>query len=274
MPSTLVRSPRLPRRLPGVVMLLLAYAVAVAALVLPAASSTAASASDAYRFWGFFQQTGGTWVFATKGPNLVVPDDGAVEGWRLSVGDMSVTHAPRANLTFDAICAATPAQVGKKRIGVVLDFGSAADNEPGAAVPQPRAQCAVVDPRATSQVVLAAVAPVRAEQGMVCAVESTPATGCGVKVANPPAQAKAADTPVEIPVVAAGTPAGPAATSGTPDAASPSSTKSTDQPAPASSGPTPGTILLVLLVLVAAAGAIWLSMRRRAAARRSRITTT
>lgn len=258
---------RVRRRPAGAVTALLALAVAFAALILPAAP---ASAADSYRFWGFFQQDAGKWAFATKGADQIVPADGAVDGWRLSVGDMTVTHAPRAALTFDTICAATPAQSGKKRVGVVLDFGRPADNETGATVPQPRAQCAVVDAKATSAAVLAAVAPVRAEKGMVCAVENTPAGGCGVKVANPPAEAKAADTPIDIPVVAAGTPASPPATGTPTDSASPSPGASTSAPAPASSGgPTPTAVLLVLLVLVAAALATWLSMRRRAAARRS-----
>ncbi len=258
---------RVRRRPAGVVTALLVLALGLAALILPA---TPAAAADSYRFWGFFQQNAGSWAFATKGADQTVPADGGVDGWRLSVGDMTVTHAPRAVPTFDAICAATAAPAGKKRVGVVLDFGRAADNETGASVPQPRAQCAVVDAKATSQAVLATVASVRAEKGLVCAVENTPANGCGVKVANPPAEAKAADTPIDIPVVAAGTPAGPTTGTAT-DAAS--SAPATSAPAPATSGgPTPTAVLLVLLVLVAAALATWLSMRRRAAARRSSLS--
>lgn len=242
---------------------LAALVLGLAAFVLPAAT---AAAADSYRFWGFFQQQGRTWTFATKGADQVVPADGAVDGWRLSVGDMTVTRPPRATLTFDEVCGAAPAQPGKKRVGVVLDFGRAADNEPGASVPPPRAQCAVVDVGATSQAVLASIAPVRAEKGMVCAVEDTPAGGCAVKVTDPPAEARAADTQVDIPVLAAGAPADPAATSAASDQASPG--PSTIAPSPqASGGPTPGTVLLVLLILVAAAIATWLSLRRRGAAR-------
>lgn len=250
---------------------LLALAVGLALLILPAAP---ASAADAYRFWGFFQQNAGTWAFAARGADQIVPADGAVDGWRLSVGDMTVTHVPRADLTFDAICGATPEHTGQKRVGVVLDFGRPADHEPGATVPQPRAQCAVVDAKATSQAVLAAVAPVRAEKGMVCAVENTPATGCGVKVANPSPEAKAPETPIDIPVVAAGTPPRPAATDTATGTATDSASRApgTSPSVPAagpSGGPTPTVVLLVLLVLVAAALATWLSLRRRAAARRS-----
>lgn len=240
---------------------LVALVLGLAAFVLPA---TPAAAADAYRFWGFFQLTGSTWAFATKGADQVVPADGAVDGWRLSVGDMSVTHMPRAVLTFDAICAGTLAQAGKKRVGVVLDFGRVADSDPGATVPGPRAQCAVVDAKATSQAILAAVAPVRAEKGMVCAVENLPATGCGAKVTNVPAEAKAADTPIDIPVVAAGTPAAPTTSAAPTDSASPTASPAASAPTAATStGPSPGTVLVVLLVLVAAAVAIWLSMRRR-----------
>ncbi len=243
----------------------LALTLAVAALVLPSAS---ASAADSYRFWGFFQLNGTSWTFAAKGADQIVPADGSVDGWRLAVGDMSVTHAPRAALAFETICAAVPAQAGKKRVGVVLDFGRPADQDLGGTAPAPRAQCAVVETSATSQAVLVAIAPVRAEKGMVCAVENTPATGCGAKVASPPVEAKATDNPVDIPVVAAGTPADPGTTSPSadPSSSSPSAAAPTSPTSPtesSSEGPTPGTVLLVLLVLVAVALAIWLSVRRR-----------
>ena len=45
---------------------------------------------------------------------------------------------------------------------------------------------------------LAAVAGVRAEKGLVCAVDSRPATGCGGEVKEVSPEAKAADTPVQL----------------------------------------------------------------------------
>ncbi len=239
---------------------LLAMALGLAALVLPAGS---AAAADSYRFWGFYQLSGSTWAFASKGADLTVPADGTVDGWRLAVGDMSVTRVPRATLTFDAICADTPTQAGKKRVGVVLDFGRPADNERGANVPAPRAQCAVVDTNATSQAVLAAVAPIRADKGMICAVENTPATGCGGKVANPTPEMAAPDTPVDIPVVAAGSPAAPTSAATTADASPTDGATAPAADSADSGGPSVTTVLLILLVLVALVLAGWLSMRRR-----------
>lgn len=141
--------------------------------------------------------------------------------------------------------------MGKKRIGIVLDYGRAADNETGASVPEPKATCAVVDPKDSSQQVLAAVTSVRAEKGMVCGIDGVPGAGCGVKVANPPAEADAADTPVSIPVVGAGsTPNADAVTSNPAQPAAPSPGTAIDRP-------------LLLLIPAAVGWAIFVSIRRR-----------
>lgn len=101
----------------------------VAAVVLPAGAASAA----AYRYWGFFQLHGSTWAFATKGPDQVTPPDGSVEGWRFAVAGESDSRTPRASATFDQLCGSTAAESGKKRVGLVIDYGRAADAEDGAA---------------------------------------------------------------------------------------------------------------------------------------------
>lgn len=191
---------------PTVAALSLIIAV-VAAVVLPAGAASAA----AYRYWGFFQLQGSTWAFATKGPDQVTPPDGSVEGWRFAVAGESDSRTPRASATFDQLCGSTAAESGKKRVGLVIDYGRAADAEEGTTPPAPTGKCAVVAPAATSAEVLAAVATVRAEKGLVCAVDSHPATGCGGEVKEVSPEAKAADTPVQL---AAATPSAGASASG------------------------------------------------------------
>ena len=106
--------------------------VALPSLLAPAGTASAAS----YRFWGYYQLTGSTWAFATKGPADTAPEDGAVEGWRFAVGDESTPRFPRATPTFGDICGATPAKAGSKRVGVVIDAGRPADAEKGATPPR------------------------------------------------------------------------------------------------------------------------------------------
>src|SRR5262245_44754302 len=71
---------------------------------------------------------------------------------------------PRAGSTglgnlFATVCADTPAKPGRKRVAVVLDFGTAADAPSGEQPPAPRTVCASVAPDASSAEVLAAIAP-------------------------------------------------------------------------------------------------------------------
>ncbi|GAA6525786.1 SCO2322 family protein [Intrasporangium sp. DVR] len=174
--------------------------VVLAALLTAAISilTMAPAQAAAYRFWGFYQLADGQWGFAQKGPDQIVPQDGSVDGWRFAVADMNDTRYPRATLTFDQLCGSTTAEAGKKRVGLVVDFGRPADAADGAAPPEPKALCAVVDAEATSTEVLAAAGELRVEKGLVCAVAGYPATDCGGEVKELSAEAKAADTPVQI----------------------------------------------------------------------------
>ena len=126
-------SPARRRRVRG----LLATLVALALAVLTIAPAQAA----AYRYWGFNQLTDGAWAYAQKGPDQTTPEDGTVEGWRYAIGDESSSRLPRAVLTFDELCASTPAQDGKKRVGLVIDYGRSADSA-GSATPPARPRAA------------------------------------------------------------------------------------------------------------------------------------
>lgn len=188
---------------PSLVLLTLIAAIG-AALVVPAGSADAA----AYRFWGYFQLHGSSWQFAPKGPEQLTPAEGAVEGWRFAVASETDTRAPRVRPTFAAVCGDTKAQTGKKRVAVVIDYGRAADQEDGAQPAAPVAKCAQVATAATGAEVLAAVATVRSDKGLVCALDNHPATGCGGPVKTISAAAAAPDTAVTLPAkAAASTPA-------------------------------------------------------------------
>jgi hypothetical protein len=169
-------------------------ALVAALLVAPAGAAPAVS----YRFWGFFQYTDGAWAFAQKGPAETVPADGSVEGWRFAVSGPDSSRYPRATATFDQLCAATPVQDGHKRVGVIVDFGRAADAEDGATPPEPLGTCAVLTTEGTSVDALQAVGEVRSDKGLICAVKGYPSTGCGGEVSKVSPEAAAEDTPVTL----------------------------------------------------------------------------
>ncbi|MFH9348365.1 SCO2322 family protein [Kitasatospora sp. NPDC017646] len=202
-------------------------------LLLSAAPAHAAG----YRYWSFWRGgDGGAWAYQQQGPAIAVPPDGAVDGWRFAVSPDGGQDAaePRTAPRFDEVCAATPAQDGRKRVAVVLDFGTAEDAGASAAQPPgPRTACVGVAPRATSAEVLAAVAPpLRYDSnGLLCAIAGYPEAGCGDQVVAAGGSAKAAE---------------PAEHDGGPDL-----------------GPDLGPAAGGALVAVLAGGAVWQARRRR-----------
>ncbi|MFJ7246689.1 SCO2322 family protein [Kitasatospora sp. NPDC098652] len=180
-----------PRRAPAGLTLAMLGALALLACATPAQAA-------GYRYWSFWRGAdGGAWTYQQQGPATAVPPDGSVDGWRFALSPDGGQDAakPRTAAGFDGICAATPAQDGRKRVAVVLDFGTAEDAGASAAAPPgSRTACASVAPRATSAEVLAAVAPpLRYESnGMLCAIAGYPKAGCGDQVdAGAAAQPKA-----------------------------------------------------------------------------------
>ncbi|NUO91602.1 MAG: hypothetical protein HOQ18_12400 [Dermatophilaceae bacterium] len=236
------------RRAPLRVVLATLVAACLAALTVAPAHAAA------FRFWGFYQLTNGAWTFAQKGSDQTVPKDGSVDGWRFAVADEASTRFPRAVLTFDQICATTPAETGKTRVGVVVDFGRPADSADNATPPQPKAVCAVVATDATSTAVLAAAGEVRTEKGLVCGVAGYPAKECGAPVKSVSPEAKAADQPVTI--------AAPAATpSATPTAGDTNAGAATTA---ASSGTNAAAYVVAALVLLALIAYVLFRSRSRA----------
>ncbi|MGW4898262.1 SCO2322 family protein [Kitasatospora sp. NPDC004240] len=201
-----------------------------------------------YRYWSFWKWADNAWTYQQQGPSLYVPQDGGVDGWRFAVSPDGGQDAARPGVPgdFAAICAGTPEQAGRKRVAVVLDFGTAADAPSGENPPAQRSVCASVPPRATSGEVLATVArPLRYDtNGLLCAIAGYPRAGCGEQLgaARP-----------------ATTPSGPDA--GTSTGAGANNTSSGGS---GGSGPDIGLFAAGALIALIAAGAVRKNRRRRA----------
>ncbi|MEU1674762.1 SCO2322 family protein [Streptomyces roseifaciens] len=159
-------------------------AAALAAVLLTLLGAAPAQAAG-YRYWSFWQGSGGQWAYATQGPATARPGDGEAVGFRFAVSaDSSDAAKPRAAADFAAVCDSTPAQDGTKRVAVVLDFGTAADAPEGETPPAARTACARVGEDASAGEALAAVAkPLRYDSSaLLCAIAGYPRTGCGEQV--------------------------------------------------------------------------------------------
>ncbi|MFI6825577.1 SCO2322 family protein [Kribbella sp. NPDC050241] len=219
----------------------------LAGLLLAGTVATTAQAEDGYRFWGYYQWTAGKWAFAQKGADVVVPADGAVEGWRFAVGG-AAPRMPRAAGDFEAICGKTPAETGKKRVALVVDPGTPEDALSGETPKPATGTCVVTDPKSTGAKILAAVGPVRIEKGLTCGIDGYPSKGCGDQLKN--IKVPATDTPVTLEIGAAvGSTAAPAPTT--------ADSSSSDDGAPWT-----GIIIAAVVVLVLAGGGLVLSRRR------------
>ncbi|MEU5708516.1 MULTISPECIES: SCO2322 family protein [Streptomyces] len=147
--------------------------------------SAGPAGATGYRYWSFWERTGGHWTYATQGPAFVRPDDGAVQGFRFAVSaDSADASRPRGTADFDAICAGTHAEPGTKRVAVVLDFGTRSDAPSAETPPARRTACARVPSDATTADALAAVAkPLRYDaNALLCAIAGYPEEGCGEQV--------------------------------------------------------------------------------------------
>ncbi len=144
------------------------------------AFATPAHAADGFKYWGYYHLAGDTWESSKKGPSAYTAQDGDVEGFRFaSTTATDPSRPPRALPSFADICAGTQAAQDEKRVGIVLDYGTAQDAVQGDTPPQARAACAVVPAEATTQQALESVKPLRVEGGLVCAIGGYPSEGCG-----------------------------------------------------------------------------------------------
>lgn len=163
-----------------------ALAPLLAALVLLTGAAQTAQAAG-YRYWSFWDRTGSTWTYATQGPATAVPSDGDVQGFRFAVSEDSADATkPRSEASFATICAKTREADGRKRVALVIDFGTPSDAPSGETPPAARTACAVVSPDATTAEALATVAkPLRYNtNALLCAIAGYPEAGCGEQVAE------------------------------------------------------------------------------------------
>ncbi|MFK0279627.1 SCO2322 family protein [Streptomyces sp. NPDC090499] len=198
----------------------------LAALTLCATAAAGPAAATGYRYWSFWERDGAHWTYATQGPSTAQPADGSVEGFRFAVSEDSTDASqPRGTADFGTICADTAAVGGRKRVGLVVDFGTTADAPPGERPPVRRTACAVVPEDATAADALATAAkPLRYDtNALLCAIGGYPSRGCGEKVTS------------------AGTAGG----------------------APSGSGPSLGLLAGAGVVALLAAGAFWQTRRHR-----------
>ena len=241
---------RRPRSRAGRALLALLLLPALTGLLLAVGSGTA-NAADGYKYWNYFHVQGQKFVFAKTGPADFTPKDGAVEAYRYGLSSTAAGLAPRTDpttYTFDDLCAGTKATSGEKRVGVLLDYGTAADAAGGEQPPKPRGACATVPTNANGQQVLGAVADVRTQKSLTCGIDGYPVKTCSVTVKNPPAAAKQQNVSFTMPKQAA---------------------KSGSSSQPESTGSDDGggfpwaLVVVVVLVVVLAAGGFALARRNR-----------
>jgi hypothetical protein len=186
----------LPRRI------LALLAVAGFALFLVGTSAGTAHAADGFKYWNYFHVKAGKYSFATTGPSGFKPANDSVEAYRYGLSSTAAGLTPRAaatEYTIDDLCKGQSAKSGQKRVGVLIDYGTAADAANGETPPKPRGDCAVVPTNANGQQVLDKVADVRVEKQLVCGIDGYPVKGCSVTVKNPPPPAKTTNVAFTLP---------------------------------------------------------------------------
>jgi hypothetical protein len=86
---------------------------------------------------------------------------------------------------FAKICGGTKAMSGMKRIGVVIDFGPSYLAPKGEAPKKIITACADVKMNAVGSDILAKVAKLRSNKGLICGINAYPAKECGAPIDTP-----------------------------------------------------------------------------------------
>jgi hypothetical protein len=163
-------------------------AVITAALLSQSIATPANAASKGWRYWGYFQAApkANSWVAAMTGPTVDIAD-GAVEGWIFTFsGDDVPSTPPSVKPDFNQICGKTKAQSGKKRIGLVIDFGKRTYAPKGEAIQKRIVRCVVTDIKSQGLEVLSESVKVRQDDsGLICGLSGYPARECGVEIVTP-----------------------------------------------------------------------------------------
>ncbi len=166
----------------------------ITALVLLATTITPAQAAGSgYRYWGYFQAApkATAWTAAMTGPTVDIAD-GSVEGWAFTFSSEAIPDAtsPSVLPDFQSICGKTRPVAGKKRIGIVIDFGAAYLAPTGEKTLKTVKRCITIDKKAQGIDVLGKVVRVRADKsGLICGLGGYPRKECGVEIPTPAALA-------------------------------------------------------------------------------------
>jgi hypothetical protein len=148
------------------------------------------AAAKGYRYWGYFQAAPGatTWTAAMTGPTVDIKD-GAVEGMSFVFSSDDIPSvAPSVKPDFAAICGNTKATSGKKRIGLVIDFGNKAYAPAGEKVQKTITRCVTTAMGSQGIDVLGQVVKVRADKsGLICGFNGYPKKECGAEIKTPAA---------------------------------------------------------------------------------------
>lgn len=163
-------------------------AITIAIFTILVLASPAQSTEKGYRYWGYFQAEPGSssWTEAMTGPTTNVPD-GSVEGWVHTFASSSVNaYPPRTAPDFHALCKKTPRSSGKKRVGVIVDFGSLALKPRGESLPRRVMSCVQIQMNATGAEILAEATKIRASaSGFICGINGYPAKECSAEIPTP-----------------------------------------------------------------------------------------
>ena len=127
------------------------------------------------------------WTTAITGPTVDIAD-GSVEGWAFTFSGSSTPDAssPSVLPDFQTLCGKTRAVSGKKRIGIVVDFGPSYLAPTGEKTLKTVKRCIVIDKKAQGIDVLGRVVRVRANKsGLICGLAGYPRKECGIEIPTP-----------------------------------------------------------------------------------------
>jgi len=167
----------------------------LATLALLAAAVTPAQAADTgYRYWGYFQAApkATVWTAAMTGPTVDVAD-GSVEGWAFTFSSEAVPDAssPSVLPDFQSLCGKTKPVSGKKRVGIVIDFGATYLSPMGERPLKTVKRCITIEKKAQGIDIVGKVVRVRADKsGLICGLSGYPLKECGVEIPTPAALVK------------------------------------------------------------------------------------
>lgn len=148
------------------------------------------AAGKGYRYWSYYHsdQKSLTWVASQTGAAVDVAG-GEVEGWVFTFdGDDVPSTPPSIKPDFAKICGSKKAPNGKKKVGLIIDFGKRVYAPQGEKIPATITRCVITSTKSQGIDILAQAVAVRSDSsGFVCGLKGYPAKECGVEIETPAA---------------------------------------------------------------------------------------